>query len=85
MNQEMKALAKKVITKDDFEYEVCRQGWNRGIEQYPLAIVYCQKEEEIQATIAYAKKHHYDLRIRSGGHHYEGYSNGNEVIVIDVS
>ena len=85
MNQEMKALAKKVITKDDFEYEVCRQGWNRGVEQYPLAIVYCQKEEEIQATIAYAKKHHYDLRIRSGGHHYEGYSNGNEVIVIDVS
>lgn len=85
MSEEIKALAQKVITKEDFEYEVCRQGWNRGIEHYPLAIVYCQTEKDIQATLAYAKKYQYDLRIRSGGHHYEGYSNGHDVIVIDIS
>lgn len=85
MNKEIKTLAQKVLIREDFEYEECRQGWNRAINQYPLAIVYCQKEEEIQATIAYARKNHHDLRIRSGGHHYEGYSNGHDVIVIDVS
>ena len=85
MKQSIKEIAKQVITPEDATYEACKIGWNRGIAWEPAAIVYCQNEEEVKATIEFAKTNHLDLRIRSGGHHYEGYSSGDDVVILDVS
>ena len=78
-------LTGEVITKSDSRYEEARQQWNRAIERYPLAIVYCSCEEDVSNAIKWARENHIEIRIRSGGHHYEGFSTGDDVLVIDVS
>ena len=75
----------KVITSKDPEYEIARQEWNRSLQKYPVAIAYCKTNEDIKLAICLASKLHVKLRIRSGGHNYEGYSNGDNVLVIDIS
>lgn len=78
-------LTGKVITRKHRDYEEARTMWNRAIEQYPLAIVYCTNKEDIINSIKWAKTHKVPIRIRSGGHHYAGYSTGNDILVVDVS
>lgn len=80
-----KGLSGKVITPDDPAYEEARQEWNRAIQKYPLAIVYCYQNSDISNAILWARKHCVGIRIRSGGHNYAGYSTGNDVLLIDVS
>jgi FAD/FMN-containing dehydrogenase len=78
-------LTGDVITRDDCNYEIDRRQWNRSIEKYPLVIVYCLNKKDIENAICWARENSVSARIRSGGHHYEGYSTDNDVIVIDVS
>ena len=74
INYDYRELTGEVITREDFEYEEERKGWNRAIEKYPLVIVYCECEEDIRNAIIFAKTNSLSVRIRSGRHHYEGYS-----------
>lgn len=78
-------LSGHIVTRDIFSYECDRKQWNRAIEKYPLAIVYCLSEKDLINAIMWARENSVGVRIRSGGHHYEGYSNGNDVLIIDVS
>ncbi|WP_406688080.1 FAD-binding oxidoreductase [Rossellomorea vietnamensis] len=66
-------------------YEEARQEWNRSINKFPLVIVYCERKQDVVNAICWARKHRVSIRIRSGGHHYEGYSTGDLVLVIDIS
>lgn len=78
-------LTGDIITKDSFNYEESRKAWNRAIEKYPLVIVYCKNNNDIINAIKWANSNSVEFRIRSGTHHYEGYSTGNDVMIIDVS
>lgn len=78
-------LTGDIITKDEFSYEADRKAWNRAIEKYPLVIVFCKNNEDVKNAILWATENDISIRIRSGRHHYEGYSTGNDVIIIDVS
>ncbi len=78
-------LTGKVITREHIDYDMARCMWNRAIDKYPLAIVYCKTKEDVRNSILWAKAQQVPFRIRSGGHHYQGYSTGNDVLVIDVS
>ena len=78
-------LTGTVVTKDQHTYEESRQAWNRAIQKYPLVIVYCEEIVDIQNAIKWSLKYKVPFRIRSGTHHYEGYSTGNDLLVIDVS
>jgi len=78
-------LTGEVITKENFSYEEDRKAWNRAIEKYPLIIVFCKTKNDVINAIAWARINSLEIRIRSGKHHYEGYSTGNDVVVIDVS
>ncbi|MED3854842.1 FAD-binding oxidoreductase [Priestia megaterium] len=81
----LKGLTGEVVTPKDPIYEEARQGWNRAVNKFPLVIVYCEKKQDVVNAIRWARKHRVDIRIRSGGHHYEGYSTGDCVLVIDIS
>lgn len=85
INFDYNGLTGEVVTREDFEYEEGRKCWNRAIEKYPLVIVYCKTEEDIRNAIIFAKANSLSIRVRSGRHHYEGYSTGNDVVVIDIS
>jgi len=78
-------LTGKVITKDSIKYKESINSWNRAIVRYPLVIVYCYNEEDVINAIKWARENYKEIRVRSGGHSYEGYSTGHDVIVIDVS
>ncbi|TBX76973.1 FAD-binding oxidoreductase [Bacillus mycoides] len=78
-------LTGEIITRYDCEYEEARQEWNRAIQKFPLAIIYCFTKWDVSNAIIWAIKNEISIRIRSGGHHYEGYSVDNNVLVIDIS
>ncbi|CUN80535.1 Uncharacterized FAD-linked oxidoreductase yvdP [Turicibacter sanguinis] len=79
------ALSGVVVTKESPNYEECCLSWNRAIEKHPLVIVYCQENQDVIQAIKWAKQYGVPFRIRSGTHHYEGYSTGDQLLVIDVS
>lgn len=74
-----------VVTPESLSYDSARQEWNRAINKYPLVIVYCNNRYDIQNAIRWAELKNVQVRIRSGGHNYEGYSIGDGVLVIDIS
>lgn len=78
-------LTGKVITPSDPGYEIARQEYNKAINEFPCAIVYCYNSQDVANAIIWSKKHFVELRIRSGGHNYEGYSSGNGKLVIDTT
>lgn len=84
-NYDYSMLTGEVVTKDNFEYEESRKCWNRAIEKYPYIINYCNNKEDISNAIKWARKNNISFRIRSGCHNYEGFSTGNDLLVIDVS
>lgn len=79
------SLEGQVITPKNPEYEIVRQEWNRAIQKLPIALVYCSNNHEVIQAILWGKENNVPIRIRSGGHNYEGYSTGNCVLVIDIS
>lgn len=79
------SLTGEVILPTDYRYEKARQEWNRAIQKYPIAIVYCKNKYEVRNALCWAIRHKLGFRIRSGGHNYEGYSTGNNILVIDIS
>ncbi len=74
-----------IITPDDIQYEADRQVYNRAIQKYPAAIAYCQHPRDVRQGVLCAQEQGLPIRIRSGGHNYEGYSVGDKAFVIDVS
>lgn len=66
-------------------YAEARQEWNRRIDKFPRAIVYCENRDDVSRCIRWARERGAPIRIRGGGHHYEGYSTGNGALLIDLS
>ena len=75
----------EIVTPNDAEYQGDRQMWNRSIQKCPIAILYCTDKKDVICALKFCVTKNIDFRIRSGGHNYEGYSTGNDLIVIDVS
>lgn len=78
-------LSGRIVTPCDASYPEDRQDWNHAIQQYPTIINYCQTAEDVSNAVRWSTRNNIPLRIRNGGHNYAGYSNGNGVLVIDVS
>lgn len=78
-------LTGEIITPCDEQYEEARQEWNRAIQKFPKVIVYCYNKNDVINAILWAQEKDMKIRIRTGGHNYEGYSIGNDVLVIDIS
>lgn len=78
-------LTGEIVTPFHPIYNKARQGYNKAIQKYPIIINYCSTKVDVSNAVCWAKRHCIPIRIRSGGHNYEGYSNGNCVLVIDIS
>lgn len=85
MDSVFSGLTGRVVLPSSPLYNELRQGWNRAVQQYPVVIDYCQNETDVVHAVLWAREHNVPIRIRSGGHNYEGYSNGNGTLVIDIS
>lgn len=78
-------LSGKIVVPGDPEYEQARREYNTAINQYPAIIVYCYDSCDVINAILWSREQGIELRVRSGGHDYEGYSNGTCKLVIDTS
>ncbi len=75
----------EIIVPSSPSYNIDRQLWNRSIQKFPCVIFYCESEDDVKSAVLFCKKNRFPIRIRSGGHNYEGFCIGNRVAVIDVS
>ncbi|HWR43944.1 FAD-binding oxidoreductase [Sporomusa sp.] len=80
-----KGLTGKIVVPGDPEYEQARQEYNIAINKYPSIIVYCFDSRDVANAILWSREQGIELRVRSGGHDYEGYSTGTCKLVIDTS
>lgn len=78
-------LDNNIITRDNPIYDEIRQEWNKSIQKYPIAIIYCNNYKDVSNAILWSTCNKVPLRIRSHGHNYEGFSTGTNVLVIDIS
>lgn len=80
-------LTGRIVWKGDPNYEKDRlvSNYYTSKNKFPKVIVYCQNTKDVQNAVIWAVSKKIPIRIRSGGHQHEGYSTGNESIIIDVS
>lgn len=80
-------LTGKILHKEDIDYDKSRlvSNYYTSKNKFPKVIVYAQNTQDVQNAVLWARCHNVPIRIRSGGHNHEGYSTGNDAIVIDVS
>lgn len=80
-------LTGRVVRKGDSDYDKSRLGSNHynSKDKYPQVIVYAQNTADVQNAVLWARDNELPIRIRSGGHHHEGYSTGEDALIIDVS
>lgn len=78
-------LTGKVILPRDVDYNRARQVYNEAINKCPLVICYCCNVQDVINALLWSERQGIQVRIRSGGHHYEGYSVGTGKLVIDTS
>ncbi|MFE5142407.1 FAD-binding oxidoreductase [Streptomyces fagopyri] len=78
-------LTGRIVRPNDPNYAEASLGWDELFVHYPLVIVYAQKTQDVVNALTWARQHDVALRVRSGGHSLEGWSNVDNGIVIDVS
>ncbi|WP_218027200.1 FAD-binding oxidoreductase [Nocardia vaccinii] len=74
-----------IVRPGDGSYPDARLGWDQLFSHYPLVIVFAQETEDVVNALTWARQHDVALRVRSGRHALEGWSNVDNGIVIDVS
>ncbi|WP_109529452.1 MULTISPECIES: FAD-binding oxidoreductase [Nocardia] len=78
-------LTGDVVRPGDASYTDARLGWDQLFSHYPLVIVFAQETRDVVNALTWARQHDIALRVRSGRHALEGWSNIDNGLVIDVS
>ncbi|MEU1960560.1 FAD-binding oxidoreductase [Nocardia sp. NPDC019304] len=78
-------LTGHIVRPGDASYTDARLGWDQLFSHYPLVIVFAQETQDVVNALTWARQHDVALRVRSGRHALEGWSNVDNGIVIDVS
>ncbi|MBE1490713.1 FAD-binding oxidoreductase [Plantactinospora soyae] len=78
-------LTGRIVRPGDPDYPSASLGWDELFVRYPLVIVFAQETRDVVNALTWARQHNVALRVRSGRHSLEGWSNVDNGIVIDVS
>jgi FAD/FMN-containing dehydrogenase len=78
-------LTGRVVRPGDTDYPTASAGYNLLFSHEPTAIVFAQDTHDVVNALAWARQNNVPLRVRSGRHCIEGWSNVDHGIVIDVS
>lgn len=84
MNQKAE-LTGRVVRAGDADYPPATAGWNLLFTHAPVAIVFAQQTRDVVNALAWARQQDVSVRVRSGRHCLEGWSNVDGGLVIDVS
>ena len=78
-------LTGRIVRPSDAGYLDASLGWDELFSHYPLVIVFAQNTQDVVNALTWARQNDVALRVRSGRHSLEGWSNVDNGIVIDVS
>lgn len=78
-------LTGRIVRPHDPGYTDARLGWDQLFSHYPLVIVFAQNTQDVVNALTWARQNDVALRIRSGRHSLEGWSNVDSGLVIDIS
>ncbi|WP_435205778.1 FAD-binding oxidoreductase [Micromonospora sp. bgisy143] len=78
-------LTGRIVRPQSPDYATASLGWDELFVHYPLVIVFAQETRDVVNALTWARQHNVALRVRSGRHSLEGWSNVDNGIVIDVS
>ncbi|MFF3448300.1 FAD-binding oxidoreductase [Streptomyces sp. NPDC002667] len=78
-------LTGRIVRPHDPGYTDARLGWDQLFSHYPLVIVFAQNTQDVVNALTWARQNDVALRIRSGRHSLEGWSNIDSGLVIDIS
>ena len=78
-------LTGRVVRPQNPGYADASLGWDELFVGYPLVIVFAQETQDVVNALTWARQNNVALRVRSGRHSLEGWSNVDNGIVIDVS
>ena len=78
-------LCSRIILPYCPSYESARQIFNRSIQKCPSSIIYCRNDDDAAQAVCYGARQKQEIRVRSGGHNYEGYCIGNGKMTVDTS
>src|SRR6195952_2957245 len=78
-------LTGRIVRRGDTNFEAARSNWNLLFSHDPVAVVFAQEAKDVVNALAWARQNDVAVRVRSGGHCLEGWSNVDDGLVIDVS
>ena len=78
-------LTGRIVCRGDADFSVARANWNLLFTHDPVAVVFAQRTQDVVNALAWARQNDVAVRVRSGGHCLEGWSNVDDGLVIDVS
>jgi FAD/FMN-containing dehydrogenase len=78
-------LTGRIIGPGDTDYPTASAGYNLLFTHDPAVIVFAQETQDVVNALTWARQNNVVLRVRSGRHSLEGWSNVDNGIVIDVS
>ena len=79
------AMAGRVITPGDPEYDGARRVHYRGIDRRPAAIARAAGAADVARVVTLARANGLELAVRGGGHSLPGYGVSEGGIVLDLS
>lgn len=79
------AFAGELIGPEDGRYEGARRVWNGMVDRRPAMIARCAGEDDVVATLAFAREHALPIAVRGGGHNVAGNAVCDGGVVIDLS
>ncbi|MFJ9844330.1 FAD-binding oxidoreductase [Kitasatospora sp. NPDC101155] len=78
-------LTGRIVRPGDPDFTDARLGWDQLFAHYPLVIVFAQNTQDVVNALTWARQNDVAVRVRSGRHALEGWSNVDNGIVIDIS
>src|SRR3984893_6845602 len=78
-------LTGRIVRAGDTDYPTASAGYNLLFTHDPTVIVFAKETQDVVNALTWARQNNVLLRVRSGRHCLEGWSNVDNGIVIDVS
>jgi FAD/FMN-containing dehydrogenase len=79
------AVRGRVVERGAPDYDEARALYNGMIDKHPAAVAYCVDEQDVAATIAFARERGLRIAVRGGGHNGAGLGSVDDGLVLDLS
>jgi FAD/FMN-containing dehydrogenase len=85
IEQLRRSMRGEVIVPDDPAYDDARRLWNAVHDRRPAVIARPTTAAEVATAISFAREHHLEIQVRSGGHSKVGLRGRDGGLLVDMS